>query len=199
GGGEGWVGLGGGVVGGGGGVNPGVSGEEGHPDILALARMTKSDSEVEVIRHAAAGAVAAIERLRGFLAALSRDGDTFRANGGPVRIGDLRRLLNAVFLEHGLEGGESIVSQGRDAGVPHNRGNDQEPLRAGTPLLVDIFPGEAGGGYYSDLTRTFCLGRAPEPFKKLYGDVHDAFRTGMQSLKVGRPCRASQEAVCDLF
>src|SRR5262245_14654342 len=71
-------------------VNPGLSVDEGHPDILALARMTKSDSEVEVIRHAAAGAVAAIERLRGFLAALSRDGDTFRANGGPVRIGDLR-------------------------------------------------------------------------------------------------------------
>ncbi|HYV57041.1 MAG TPA: M24 family metallopeptidase, partial [Candidatus Nitrosopolaris sp.] len=104
-----------------------------------------------------------------------------------------------VFLEHGLEGGESIVSQGRDAGVPHNRGNDSELLRAGTPLLVDIFPGEAGGGYYSDLTRTFCLGKAPEPLKRLYGDVHDAFRTGMKSLRVGAPCRASQEAVCDLF
>jgi len=181
-------------------VNPALLVEDGHPDILALARMTKSDAEVEVIRQAARGAVAAIERLRGFLESLRRDGDTFRANGGgPVRIGDLRRLLNKVFLEHGLEGGESIVSQGRDAGVPHNRGNDLEPLRAGAPLLVDIFPGEAGGGYYSDLTRTFCLGRAPEPLKKLYADVHDAFRTGMQSLQVGLPCRASQEAVCDLF
>ena len=181
-------------------VNPALLVEDGHPDILALARMTKSDAEVEVIRQAARGAVAAIERLRGFLENLRRDGDTFRANGGgPVRIGDLRRLLNKVFLEHGLEGGESIVSQGRDAGVPHNRGNDLEPLRAGAPLLVDIFPGEAGGGYYSDLTRTFCLGRAPEPLKKLYADVHDAYRTGMQSLQVGLPCRASQEAVCDLF
>ena len=59
-------------------------------------------------------------------------------------------------LAHGLaEDGESIVSQGRDAGVPHNRGNDVEPLRSGTPLLIDIFPAEAGGGYHSDLTRTF--------------------------------------------
>ena len=142
-------------------LNPELRVDDGYPDILARARMTKSDAEVEVIRHAARGAVAAIERLRSYLGTLRRDGETFRANGGgAVHLGDLRRILNAVFLEHGLEGGESIVSQGRDAGVPHNRGNDSELLRAGTPLLVDIFPGEAGGGYFSDLTRTFCLGAA---------------------------------------
>ena len=181
-------------------VNPALRVDEGFPDILSLARMTKSDAEVEAIRHAARGAVEAIGRLRAYLAGLKREGDTFRANGtSPVRIGDLRRLLHRVFLEHGLEGGETIVSQGRDAGVPHNRGNDAEPVRAGVPLLVDIFPGEAGGGYFSDLTRTFCLGPAPEPLGRLYGDVHDAFRAGMESLRVGRPCRASQEAVCDLF
>ena len=111
-------------------VNPALRVDDGHPDILALARMTKSDEEVEVIRRAARGAVAAIERLRAFLVTLRRHGDAFRANGGPVRIGDLRRLLNAVFLEYGLEGGESIVSQGRDAGVPHNRGNDDEECAA---------------------------------------------------------------------
>ena len=181
-------------------ANPALRVDDSHPDILSLARMTKSDAEVAAIRNAARGAVDAIERLRAFLAGLKRDGETFRANGtNPVRIGDLRRLLNRVFLEHGLEGGESIVSQGRDAGVPHNRGNDEEPVRAGTPLLVDIFPGEAGGGYHSDLTRTFCLGKAPDPLRRLYGDVHDAFRAGMGALRVGLPCRTSQEVVCDLF
>jgi Xaa-Pro aminopeptidase len=83
--------------------------------------------------------------------------------------------------------------------VPHNRGNDAEPLRAGAPLLVDIFPGEAGGGYHSDLTRTFCLGAAPDPLKRLYGDVHDAFRLAMDQLKVGEACRSYQERVCELF
>jgi Xaa-Pro aminopeptidase len=179
---------------------PGITVDDSHPDILSLARMTKSESEITAIRHASRGAVRGIERLREFLSALRRDGDHFRANGGePVKLGDLRRLLHAEFLEHGLEGGESIVSQGRDAGVPHNRGNDDELLRAGTPLLVDIFPGEAGGGYYSDLTRTFCMGRAPEPLQRLYADVHDAFRAGMNALRVGEPCRGAQEKVCDVF
>jgi len=111
-----------------------------------------------------------------------------------------RQSFNAAFLEHGLsEDGESIVSQGRDAGVPHNRGNDAETLRAGTPILVDIFPGETGGGYHSDLTRTFCLGKAPEPLKRLYGDCDEAFRAAITTLKVGEPCRSYQERVCELY
>lgn len=183
-------------------LHPALRVDDGHPDILTLARATKDAAEIETIRHAARGTVAAIEKLRAYLGSLRRDGENFRANGsGRVTLGDIRRLLRAEFLAHGLAeaGGESIVSQGRDAGVPHNRGNDAEPLRAGAPLLVDIFPGESGGGYHSDLTRTFCLGRPPEPLERLYGDVRAAFDTAMDALEVGAPCRALQERVCDVF
>ncbi len=182
-------------------VSPALEIDARHPDIMALARMTKDPAEIEAIRRAAQGAVAAIERLRDFLRSLHRDGEHFRHNGsGPVALGEIRRLLQSEFLAHGLaEDGESIVSQGRDAGVPHNRGNDADLLRAGTPLLIDIFPCEAGGGYHSDLTRTFCLGKPPEELKKLYADVHDAFHLGMEKLEIGAPCRAIQEEVCGLF
>ena len=180
-------------------VNPEVRVDRGFPDVLMLARMTKDADEVAMIRRSSRGAVAAVERLRQHLAALKREGDHFRNGSGPVTLGTLRHLLHEEFLAHGLEGGETIVSQGRDAGVPHNRGNDADLLRAGAPLLVDIFPGEAGGGYHSDLTRTFCLGGAPDPLKRLYADVHDAFRLAMDQLKVGEVCRSYQERVCDLF
>jgi Xaa-Pro aminopeptidase len=180
-------------------VNPDLKVDRSHPDVLMVARMTKDADEVASIRRAAQGAVAAIERLREHLASLKRDGDHFVNGHGRVTIGSLRQLLHEEFLAHGLEGGDTIVSQGRDAGVPHNRGNDLDLLRAGAPLLVDIFPGEAGGGYHSDLTRTFCLGTPPESLRKLYGDVHDAFRLAMDHLKVGEVCRTYQERVCDLF
>ncbi|TMQ64174.1 MAG: aminopeptidase P family protein [Candidatus Eisenbacteria bacterium] len=181
-------------------VDAAIEIDRSHPDILTAARATKSEDELERIRHAAKGTVAGIARLREHLQSLRKDGDHFRANGsGWVRLGDLRRLLHTEFLAHGLEGGESIVSQGRDAGVPHNRGNDDEPLQAGAPLLVDIFPGEVGGGYFSDLTRTFCMGKAPEPLRALYGDVRDAFELAMSTLKAGEPCRSYQEKVCELF
>ena len=179
---------------------PAIEVDRGHPDVLTLARATKSADEIEAIRKASAGTVAAMNRLRDHLASLRRDGDSFRSNGSsPVTIGSLRHLLHEEFLAHGLEGGETIVSLGRDAGVPHNRGNDDDLLRPGAPLLVDIFPGESGGGYFSDMTRTFCMGPAPEPLQRLYADVHDAFRLAMSTLKIGEPCRSYQEKVCELF
>ena len=182
-------------------AHPPLEIDRSQPDLLSVARTTKDDDEIAAIRRAAAGTVDAIRALREYLASLRREGGGFRRNGsGPVTLGDLRRLLQAEFLEHRLhEDGESIVSQGRDAGVPHNRGDDEEPLKPGAPILVDIFPGESGGGYHSDLTRTFCLGRAPEPLRNLYGDCHDAFRTAMDSLAVGEPCRSYQEKVCELY
>lgn len=181
-------------------VNPALSVKDDYPDLLSAARLTKSDDEVEAIRVASRGAVAGMERLRQYLSELKPDGDGFRHNGtARVTLGDLRRLLHREFLERGVaEDGASIVAQGRDAGVPHNHGNDADPLRAGAPILVDIFPG-AGSGYHSDMTRTFCIGKAPQPLRALYDDVRRAFDSAIGSLKTGELCRDYQERTCDIF
>jgi len=181
-------------------IVPGLRAHDASPDLLAAARVTKEEAEVEAMRHASRGAVAAMERVREFLAGLRRDGDAFRHDGaGPATLGDLRRLILRTYLEHGVaEDGASIVSMGRDAGVPHNRGNDGDLLRAGTPILVDIFP--AGPtGYHSDMTRTFCIGPAPAPLRELYDDVRRAFDAAMESLAAGTPCRSHHLRVCDVF
>ena len=180
--------------------NPTLRVDRGYPDVLTLARATKGPDELEAIRRASRGVIAGWNRLLEHLRSLERDGDHYLNGGGrPVTLGDLRALVHHEFVAHGLEGGESIFSQGRDAGVPHNRGNDAEPLRAGAPVIVDIFPGESGGGYHSDFTRTFCMGKASDDLKRVYADCEDAYRLAMDSLKVGEPCRAYQDKVCDLF
>jgi Xaa-Pro aminopeptidase len=171
------------------------------PELLAEAGMTKSQDELDKIRHCSRGAVEAMRRVREELASLKRNGDGFVTPAGDrATLGHLRRLLHRTFAEFGLaEDGESIVAQGRDAGVPHNRGNDAEAIRAGEPILVDIFPAEAGGGYHTDMTRTFCLGPAPEPLRKVYGECREAFEAAMARVKGGEPCRDLQELVCDVF
>ena len=178
---------------------PGVEPDLAQPDLITLARATKDADEIEAIRRASRGVTSAYGKLRAYLAGLRADGRQFRDPDGIVTLGRLRTLLHTEFLAHGLEGGESIVSQGRDAGVPHNRGNDAEPLVAGAPVIVDIFPGEAGGGYYSDFTRTFCMGKASPELRKLWDEVYGAFRLAMDTLKVGQPCRDYQEATCAYF
>jgi Xaa-Pro aminopeptidase len=180
---------------------PALEVDSGQPDVLSVASMTKTDDEVAKIRHCSRGAVEAMKRVRDELASLRRNGGDFTtASGERATLGHLRRLLHRTFAEFGLaEDGESIVAQGRDAGVPHNRGNDDDPIRAGAPILVDIFPGEAGGGYHTDMTRTFCLGPAPEPLKQVYRECREAFDTAMSQMHVGESCRGYQELVCDVF
>lgn len=181
-------------------IHPALEVDLSSPDVLTLARTTKGDDEIAATKRAARGTVAALARLRAFLESLRPAGDTFTNAGGVVKLGQLRELVQDEFLRHGLaEDGESIIAQGRDAGVPHNRGNDADPVRAGAPIIVDIFPGEAGGGYHSDVTRTFCMGPAGPELKRLWDDTHAAFRLAMDRLEVGRPCRDYQEMVCDLF
>jgi Xaa-Pro aminopeptidase len=183
-------------------VNPALSVDSGHPDLMLQARTTKDPDEVEAIRRVARGTVAAMGRLRDYLGSLRRDGEHFRdAGSGPVRLGALRRVLQREFLEHGLfeDQGDSIVSQGRDAGVPHNRGDDGEPLTAGRPVIVDIFPGEVGGGYHADMTRTFCMGPAPAPLREIYAHTAEAHRAGVAALAAGKPCRSFQDAACEVL
>ncbi|MEO5617008.1 MAG: Xaa-Pro peptidase family protein [Candidatus Eisenbacteria bacterium] len=181
-------------------IQPGLRADDSNPDLLSAARLTKDDAEVEAMRRASRGTVAAMEAVRGFLGELRADGDAFRLDGRqPATLGDVRRLIQRTFLDHGVaEDGASIVSMGRDAGVPHNHGNDADVLRAGTPILVDLFPADPTG-YHSDMTRTFCIGRAPAPLREMYDDVRAAFDAAMESLAAGTPCRTHQERAWDVF
>ncbi len=180
---------------------PAVEIDATQPDVLGAAAMTKDEAELEKIRHCSRGAVAAMHAARAYLGTLKPKGATLTDGvHDVVTLGHVRALIHRTFAEHGLaEDGESIVAQGRDAGVPHNRGNDSEPVRTGTPILIDIFPSEAGGGYHTDMTRTYCLGPAPEALRQLYTDCRAAFDASMAKARAGVPCRDLQELTCDLF
>lgn len=90
---------------------------------------------MEPIRRASAGAMDAMKRVRDYLASLRpANGALTDGTHAVVTLGHVRALIHRTFAEHGLaEDGESIVAQGRggDAGVPHNHGNDAEPVRLG--------------------------------------------------------------------
>lgn len=180
---------------------PAITVDASAPDVIAQAMMTKEEAELESIRRASKGAVAAMNAVRAYLGSLRRKGSALTdGTHDVVTLGHVRALIHRVFAEHRLaEDGESIVSQGRDAGVPHNRGNDAEPVRLGESIIVDIFPGEAGGGYHTDMTRTFCVGKAPDALRSMYAECREAFDAAMAASRGGALCRSLQELTCDIF
>jgi Xaa-Pro aminopeptidase len=77
----------------------------------------------------------------------------------------------------------TICAPGDQAVDPHEEGRG--PIRAHTPIVMDIFPRSESTGYYGDLTRTVVRGRASPRLHELYAVVHEGVRLGHGLVKDG--------------
>jgi Xaa-Pro aminopeptidase len=177
-----------------------IAGELGNT-LLMQAMATKSPSEVERIRHMGQITVAVVGQVADFLSSHRvRDGVLVTPAGAPVTIGDVKRRINLWLAERGAENPEgTIFAIGRDSAVPHSVGASADPLRLGQTIIFDIYPCEAGGGYFYDFTRTWCLGYAPDEALALYEDVLNVYQQIVGSLQAGTPCQDYQVRACALF
>ena len=127
---------------------------------LLLARMTKDESEIERIRRMGKITTQVVSLVADFLTSHPvKNGVLVKSSGDPVTIGEIKTRINLWLSERGAENPEgTIFSIGRDAGVPHSSGNAEDVLKTGQTIVFDIYPCEAGGGYFYDFTRTWCLG-----------------------------------------
>jgi Xaa-Pro aminopeptidase len=75
-----------------------------------------------------------------------------------------------------------IVAAGPNSARPHHHPGDY-PLQAGEPIIIDM--GARIDGYCADMTRTFIIGPADEPFRKIYSLVRRAQARAEAELKAG--------------
>jgi Xaa-Pro aminopeptidase len=180
---------------------PGIElAEDEDPGIFMQARITKDADEIAQVRTVAKACEQAYARIRSIIQGGKLEGKKLKDSAGWVTIGRLRAEVRRVFFDAGLEEPHgNIIAMGRDAGVPHNSGNDSDVLEEGKPIVIDLYPAQSGGGYYFDVTRTICVGRAPAELKTMYHLVQEAVDVTMDNIHVGAPGRSFQEKVCDLF
>ncbi len=170
-------------------------------DIVLQAMSTKDEAEVARIRKMGQITTEVVKATADLLMSSKvKDEVLFKSNGEPLTIGEVKRLIDVWLMERGSENPEgTIFAIGRDAGVPHSTGTADDVLRLGQTIVYDIFPCEAGGGYFHDFTRTWCLGYAPEDVVKLYEDVKTVNETLIAELEVGKPFFHYQKRTCELF
>ncbi|MCC6147168.1 MAG: aminopeptidase P family protein [Anaerolineaceae bacterium] len=170
-------------------------------DLLLRAMLTKDDMELERIRKMGEITTKVVGMTADFLSNLeSKDDFLVDSTGAPVTIGAVRRRINLWLAENGAENPEgTIFAMGRDAGFPHSSGNDLDFLRLGQPIVFDIFPCEEGGGYYYDMTRTWCLGYAPDSVLKVYEEVKMVYDQIVSELRTGARFSNYQQRTCELF
>ena len=169
--------------------------------LLLQAMATKDSDEVERIRAMGAITTSVVGKVADFLASQrSKNGVLVNSNGEPVLIGEIKRKINLWLAESGVENPEgTIFAIGHDAGVPHSSGNAEDLLSLGQTIIFDIFPAEAGGGYFYDFTRTWCLGYAPDEVMSLYEDVFSVYQQIMSEIEVNSFCYQYQDRTCELF
>lgn len=169
--------------------------------VLAQARVTKDSEEVERIRRMGAITTAVVADVVEFLTSHhAKNGVLENSKGEVLTIGEVKRRINLWLAMRDAENSQgTIFSIGRDAGVPHSVGQNDDPVELGKTIVLDIFPSEIGGGYYYDFTRTWCLGWATEEIEALYQDVLEVYDSVYGQLQVDSPCRDFQIMTCELF
>ena len=170
-------------------------------DILNEARYLKDADEIEKIRKMCGIVTAVVGRVEAFISSkYIHEGVLTDDDGKPVTIGRIKSLINLWLGELGAENPEgTIFSQGRDAGVPHNQGCDEDVLQAGKSIVFDFFPCGMGGGYYGDFTRTWCIGWAPDQVKEAYAEVKEIHDLLAEKARPGMKFKDLQQMTCDFF
>jgi len=183
-------------------VNPAIQivGEGGR-SIFDIAFATKDAQEIAHVREVGQKTVTVVENTWNFLASHhAKDGLLVKEDGTLLTIGDVKKMIRLWSMEQNIEHPEGFIfASGRDAGVPHSQGTDSAPIALGETIVFDIFPAEAGGGYFFDFTRTWCVGFAPPEVEKVYNEVHEIFNIISDSLQPNAPCNRYQTLTNDYF
>lgn len=170
-------------------------------DIFLTARGTKDGDEIERIKGVGRLTCEVVSHMKSFLAShRAKGGALVKDDGSPLTIRDCKaEIRTALAARKLIEAEETIFAIGRDAGIPHSRGNDADPIALGKTIVFDIFPQEQGGGYFFDFTRTFVVGEAPKEIAAAYRELEECFDTVAAQLRAGEKASLYQTLTCDFF
>ena len=161
-------------------------------------RALKSPREIACIARSQRAAIAALRAgVRALRAAdVARNG-VLKRGGKIFAAEDLKALIERELLARNCTADGTIVAVGPQGARPHDVGSG--PLRAGVPIVLDIFPRDKTTGYWGDVTRTVVRGRASEQVRRMHRAVLGAQRLALAMVRPGVESRAVQLAVEDYF
>ena len=177
-------------------------GESSAESIFMRAMETKDENEVARIRRMGEITTEVVGMVADYLTSREvRDDEVLiKEDGSPLLIGDVKGKIALWLAERGAVNSEGcIFAIGRDAGIPHSMGNPTDELRLGQTIVFDIFPGETGGGYFYDFTRTWSLGYATPEAQKLFDEVETVYEKVIDNLDLNARFKDYQQLVSEEF
>jgi Xaa-Pro aminopeptidase len=166
-------------------------------DLFDDRRRAKNATEIAGIRRAQRACEAALDASRDLLRRAQPNGGGLEVDGEPLTSERIKRVIEDVFADHGVEGSDMIVAHGPQTAVGHNMGSGQ--IAPNEPIVFDLFPRDKATGCYSDMTRTYVVGEPSDEVKEWYGLVKRALETSTAGVKPSVNGQALFEQVCEQF
>jgi Xaa-Pro aminopeptidase len=176
-----------------GGVEIAVDGDE-----FDSRRRVKGAVEVAGIRRASRAAAAGMALAGRMIWRAAPDADGVLAlDGEPLTAERIQDALRAEFDRHGCQSSDLIVAPGPQGATCHDLGSG--PIRAGVPVICDLWPQDRESGCWSDMTRTFVNGRLREDVVRWHALCLEAHERVLDTLAPGVTGQRLWETACDVM
>jgi Xaa-Pro aminopeptidase len=110
----------------------------------------------------------------------------------------LRSEIEIELLRRGCAADAgTITASGEQAADPHEEGHG--PLKAGAPIILDIFPVDKASRYYADMTRTFVKGDPGPELERMYEAVLESQEVALGMIRAGVNGRDIHQKVSEIL
>ena len=168
------------------------------PEPFFPERLIKSDEEItsltQTLRTTEAALAMAIELIHN--SEVKPDGILW-IGGKPLTAELLRKAMHLAMMEQDCVAQHTIIACGIQAVDPHNEGSG--PLKANTPIVMDVFPQHAATRYFADITRTVVKGKASQKVTRMFAAVKEGQEIAYRMIKDGVDGSTVHQAILELF
>jgi Xaa-Pro aminopeptidase len=157
----------------------------GHSDIVGLLRRNKDAHELANIRLAVKRAEKSFRELKRHIVPGARERE-------------LGLKLEHLMRENGARKAafDTIVASGGNGSMPHASATNRR-IKKGELVTFDF--GAEANGYFSDITRTFCVGRPSPRQREVHELVLKAQSAAIASISPGVSCKSVDDSARDLI
>jgi Xaa-Pro aminopeptidase len=161
-------------------------------------RRVKNAAELAGVRRASEAAVAGMGAAATMLARCEVHQGSLIIEGREVLTSErVAAEIRGVVASLGCRLDDLIVAGGAQGAVGHDQGSG--PLRAGSPVVVDLWPEDRVSGCWSDMTRTFVVGEPSDEVIRWHSLARDALARSVAVIAPGVLGRDVWEVACDVF
>jgi Xaa-Pro aminopeptidase len=161
-------------------------------------RRVKTEQQLAGIRRAQRAAEAGMDAARDlFRRAAGGNGDGLQVDGAPLTVERVKAAMSEAFVRHGTTSDDFIVAPGPQGAVGHDMGSG--PIRAGVPIVIDVWPRDNESFCFSDMTRTFVIGDVPDDVREWHRLCKEALDRAVSEIKGDADGRSIFDGTCDIF